>query len=113
MSKRIVIFDEAYRLLEEAQGQRIEDGWKRGCSLEQIASEAIIFWSRQGDNTVCRDVTGPDRVRSLLEGVVVGHACPNCGSQYLTTVDKNEIRCDRCNWSGQFSSLKEVKAVVH
>ena len=68
MAKKVMVFDEVYRMLKEVKEQRIEDGWKRGYSLEQIASEAIIFWSRQGDNTVCRDVTGPDRVRSLLEG---------------------------------------------
>lgn len=68
MSKRILVYDYAYRLLEDAKEQRIMDGWKRGASLEQIASEAIIFWSRHGDNTVCRDINEPDRVRKLLEG---------------------------------------------
>ena len=66
MSKRIVIFDEAYRLLKEAQGQRIEDGWKRGYSLEQIASEAIVFWSNQGDADRFKNENSVDRI--LKEG---------------------------------------------
>ena len=47
MSKKILVYDEVYRMLEEAKEQRLEDGWKRGASLEQIASEAIIFWCSQ------------------------------------------------------------------
>ena len=46
MSKRIVIFDEAYRLLKEAQGQRIEDGWK-----------VVRFWEHEinGNPEYCRE----------------------------------------------------------
>ena len=74
MSKRIVIFDEAYRLLKEAQGQRIEDGWKRGCSLEQIASEAIVFWFNQGDADRFKNENSVDRI--LKEG---GNSVPEEG----------------------------------
>ena len=56
MSKKILIFDEVYRMLEEEKEQRLEDGWKRGASLEQIASEAIIFWCSQGDASRFKDV---------------------------------------------------------
>ena len=60
MSKKILVYDEVYRMLEEAKEQRLEDGWKRGASLEQIASEAIIFWCCQGDNEKFRDVNDID-----------------------------------------------------
>ena len=66
MSKKILVYDEVYRMLEEAKGQRLEDGWKRGASLEQIASEAIIFWCSQGDNEKFRDVNDIDLI--LREG---------------------------------------------
>ena len=56
MSKRVLVYDEVLDMLLEAQSQRIEDGWKRGISLEQIASEAIIFWCSQGNNYRFRDI---------------------------------------------------------
>ena len=56
MSKKILVYEEVYRMLEEAKEQRVQDGWKRGSSLEQIASEAIIFWYNQGDSERFRNV---------------------------------------------------------
>lgn len=62
MSKRVLVYDEVLDMLEEAKNQRVEDGWKRGTSLEQIASEAIIFWSSQGNNEKFRDVNDKEYI---------------------------------------------------
>ena len=78
MSKRVLVFDEAYRMLEEAREQRIQDGWKRGDSLEQIASEAIIFWYSQGDNERFRD-NNDEKFIIENAGKPVSVACEKCG----------------------------------
>ena len=68
MSKSIKIFDYAHECLRIAQEQRKEDGWVSGSSLEQIASEAIIFWASQGDNSISKNIDDPEIIRKLLEG---------------------------------------------
>ena len=44
MSSRILISDKARKALEKEQERRIHEKWKRGYSLEQIATEAIIWF---------------------------------------------------------------------
>jgi hypothetical protein len=44
MSSRVLVTDKARIMLEEEQDRRIKEGWKRGYSLEQIATEAINFF---------------------------------------------------------------------
>jgi len=44
MSSRVLISDRAKEMLEKEQERRIHEKWKRGYSLEQIASEAIIWF---------------------------------------------------------------------
>ena len=66
MAKKVMVFDEVYRMLKEVKEQRIEDGWKRGYSLEQIASEAIIFWCNQGDADRFKNENSVNRI--LEEG---------------------------------------------
>ena len=44
MSSRVLVTDKARKLLEEEQDRRIKANWKRGYSLEQIATEAISFF---------------------------------------------------------------------
>jgi hypothetical protein len=63
MSSRVLISDAARHLLEREQERRIQAKWKRGYSLEQIASEAF-FWfisnspyldSSKDDNAVIKE----------------------------------------------------------
>ena len=68
MPKSIKIFDYAHERLRIAQEQRKEDGWVFGSSLEQIASEAIIFWASHGDNSITKNVKDSEMIRKLLEG---------------------------------------------
>ena len=68
MSKSIKIFDYAYECLRIAQEERKEDGWVIGLSLEQIVSEAIIFWALRGDNSITKNIKDPEMIRKLLEG---------------------------------------------
>ena len=50
MSSRVLVTDKARKLLEEEQDRRIKANWKRGYSLEQIATEAVtVFMSLQSD----------------------------------------------------------------
>ena len=44
MSARVLITDKARAMLEKEQERRIDNKWKRGYSLEQIASEAIEWF---------------------------------------------------------------------
>lgn len=44
MSSRVLVTDKARKLLEEEQDRRIKANWKRGYSLEQIATEAVTFF---------------------------------------------------------------------
>ena len=44
MSSKVLITDHARSMLEKEQERRINENWKRGYSLEQIASEAIIWF---------------------------------------------------------------------
>ena len=44
MSARMLISDKAREMLEREQERRSREKWKRGYSLEQIASEAIIWF---------------------------------------------------------------------
>jgi len=44
MLSRVWVTDKARKLLEEEQDRRIKENWKRGYSLEQIATEAISFF---------------------------------------------------------------------
>ena len=44
MSSRVLISDRAKEMLEKEQERRFREKWKRGYSLEQIASEAIIWF---------------------------------------------------------------------
>ena len=67
MSKSIKIFDYAHECLRIAQEQREEEGWVNGSSLEQIASEAIIFWASHGDNSITKNIKDPEIIRKLLE----------------------------------------------
>ena len=69
MAKSIKIFDYAHECLRIAQEERKEDGWVFGSSLEQIASEAIIFWASQGDNSITKNIKDPEIIRKLLEGL--------------------------------------------
>ena len=69
MAKSINIFDYAHECLRIAQEERKEDGWVFGSSLEQIASEAIIFWASQGDNSITKNIKDPEIIRKLLEGL--------------------------------------------
>jgi ribosomal protein S27AE len=49
----------------------------------------------------------------VLMEITIGHACPDCGSQYLISTEKGrKIICDRCGWTGTFDELKEVKVSV-
>jgi hypothetical protein len=48
MSVRVLISDKARELLEKEQERRIRAKWKRGYSLEQIASEAILWYASYG-----------------------------------------------------------------
>ena len=45
MSSRVLISDEAREALEREQERRIREKWKRGYSLEQIATEAIVYFT--------------------------------------------------------------------
>jgi len=50
MSSRVLVTDKARKLLEEEQDRRIKANWKRGYSLEQIATEAVtLFMSLRSD----------------------------------------------------------------
>ncbi len=62
MAKRVLVYDEVLDMLLQAQNQRVEDGWERGTSLEQIASEAIIFWYSQGNNERFRNINDQDYI---------------------------------------------------
>ena len=56
MSSRVLVSDKARRMLELEQERRIQNKWRRGYSLEQIATEAIIwFLSYEGARDVFRD----------------------------------------------------------
>ena len=44
MSSRVLVTEKARVLLEAEQERRIKANWKRGYSLEQIATEAIHFF---------------------------------------------------------------------
>ena len=44
MSSRVLISDKAREALEREQDRRIKEKWKRGYSLEQIASEAVVWF---------------------------------------------------------------------
>ena len=44
MSSRVLVTDKARLLLEAEQERRIMENWKRGYSLDQIATEAIHFF---------------------------------------------------------------------
>ena len=44
MSSWLLVTDKARLLLEAERGRRIMENWKRGYSLEQIATEAIHFF---------------------------------------------------------------------
>ena len=45
--------------------------------------------------------------------IVVGHACPDCGSQHIVAIRKGStILCDECGWKGTFEGLKELKVVL-
>ena len=68
MSSRVLISDKARGALEREQDRRIKEKWKRGYSLEQIASEAIIFWASHGDNSITKNIKDPEMIRKLLEG---------------------------------------------
>lgn len=64
MSKRVLVYDEVLKMLEQVKEQRLEDGWKRGASLEQIASEAIIFWMSRGNNEKFMDISDKEYILS-------------------------------------------------
>ena len=50
MSSRVLVTEKARVLLEAEQERRIKANWKRGYSLEQIATEAVtVFMSLQSD----------------------------------------------------------------
>lgn len=56
MSSRVLISDKARKMLEREQERRIQEKWKLGYSLEQIATEAIIwFLSYEGAREAFRD----------------------------------------------------------
>ena len=56
MSSRVLISDKARKMLELEQERRIREKWKLGYSLEQIATEAIIwFLSYEGAREAFRD----------------------------------------------------------
>ena len=63
MSSRVLVSDKARKMLELEQERRILDKWKEGVSLEQIATEAVIwFLSYEGprdayknDNSILRE----------------------------------------------------------
>ena len=56
MSSRVLISDKARKMLEREQERRIREKWKLGYSLEQIATEAIIwFLSYEGAREAFRD----------------------------------------------------------
>ena len=44
MASRVLISDKARAMLEKEQERRIDNKWKQGYSLEQIASEAIEWF---------------------------------------------------------------------
>lgn len=44
MSSRVLISDRAKEMLEKEQERRFHEKWKRGYSLEQIASEAVVWF---------------------------------------------------------------------
>ena len=56
MSSRVLVSDKARKMLELEQERRIREKWKLGYSLEQIATEAIIwFLSYEGAREAFRD----------------------------------------------------------
>ena len=65
MSSRVLISDRAKEMLEKEQERRIHEKWKRGYSLEQIASEAIIWFlsyehardTFKDDNSMVKEVS--------------------------------------------------------
>ena len=65
MSKSIKIFDYAHECLRTAQEQREEEGWVNGSSLEQIASEAVVWFlsyehardTFKDDNSMVKEVS--------------------------------------------------------
>lgn len=66
MSSKVLITEHARSMLEKEQERRINENWKRGYSLEQIASEAIVFWFNQGDADRFKNENSVDRI--LKEG---------------------------------------------
>ena len=66
MTKLVRVFDEAREIIEQESDNRIKQGWKRGMSMEQIASEAIIFWAAQGNAGRFKDIN--DREYILKHG---------------------------------------------
>ena len=64
MSARVLVTDRARQMLEREQERRIREGWKRGYSLEQIASEAIVWFlsyehardTFKDDNSIVKEV---------------------------------------------------------
>lgn len=48
MAVKVLITEQARDMLEKEQTRRIRENWKRGYSLEQIASEAIIWFLTVG-----------------------------------------------------------------
>lgn len=81
MTKMVRVFDEAREIIEEESDFRIKEGWKRGTSLEQIASEAIIFWSVQGNARRFKDIN--DR-----EYILAHAGDPSQAHQELTSENK-------------------------
>lgn len=56
MSSRVLVSDKARKMLELEQERRIQEKWRLGYSLEQIATEAIIwFLSYEGAREAFRD----------------------------------------------------------
>lgn len=48
MSSRVLISDKAREELEKVKTERIQANWKRRCSIEEIASEAILMFTGLG-----------------------------------------------------------------
>ena len=64
MASRILVSDYVRNLVEREQTRRIRENWKRGYSLEQIVSEAVISYLKsehprndfKDDNSVVREM---------------------------------------------------------
>lgn len=98
MSRRILVYDDVEKILTAEQYRRNHEGWKRGTSVEQIASEAILFWNAQGNHERFKDINDVDYILKQY-----GKKLKNKTSskkkvdQWSELTSRKDHKCDFCS----------------